>query len=86
MTTNQAWVEHALERMTVSEKIGQITQVSNDSITPAEVAGWTVGWQGGNGDPHAVPRRPIGHGLRPTATADVRSGDAFPTAFDNEGT
>ena len=52
-TTNQAWIEHALEQMTVSEKIGQMTQVSNDSITPAEVAEHTIGsvLSGGNGNP-----------------------------------
>jgi hypothetical protein len=43
MTTNQARIERALEQMTVSERIGQMTQVSNDSITPAEVADRAIG-------------------------------------------
>ena len=53
MTLKQAWVEHALEQMTMSEKIGQMTQVSNDSITPAEVADHAIGsvLSGGNGNP-----------------------------------
>ena len=53
MKHNEAWVEHALERMTLSEKIGQMTQVSNDSITPAEVADHAIGsvLSGGNGNP-----------------------------------
>jgi beta-glucosidase len=39
--------------MTVSEKIGQMTQVSNDSITPTEVADHAIGsvLSGGNGNP-----------------------------------
>lgn len=53
MTPKQAWVEHALKQMTMSEKIGQMTQVSNDSITPAEVADHAIGsvLSGGNGNP-----------------------------------
>jgi beta-glucosidase len=39
--------------MTVSEKIGQMTQVSNDSISAAEVADYSIGsmLSGGNGNP-----------------------------------
>ena len=53
MKHNEAWVEHALEQMTMPEKIGQMTQVSNDSITPAEVADHAIGsvLSGGNGNP-----------------------------------
>ena len=53
MTPKQAWVEQALGQMTMSEKIGQMTQVSNDSITPAEVADHAIGsvLSGGNGNP-----------------------------------
>lgn len=53
MTPKQAWVEQALGQMTMSEKIGQMTQVSNDSITPTEVADHAIGsvLSGGNGNP-----------------------------------
>ncbi len=53
MKHNEAWVEHALGKMTMSEKIGQMTQVSNDSITPPEVADHAIGsvLSGGNGNP-----------------------------------
>jgi beta-glucosidase len=53
MSTSRIWVERALERMSMSEKIGQMTQASNDSITPAEVADFGIGsvLSGGNGNP-----------------------------------
>jgi beta-glucosidase len=46
-------VARLLGEMTLAEKIGQMTQVSNDSITPAEVADHFVGsvLSGGNGNP-----------------------------------
>jgi beta-glucosidase len=53
MNDNRTWGERALERMSMSEKIGQMTQASNDSITPAEVADYAIGsvLSGGNGNP-----------------------------------
>lgn len=46
-------IETLIADMTVVEKIGQMTQVSNDSISPAEVADYSIGsvLSGGNGNP-----------------------------------
>ncbi|MDH3306466.1 MAG: beta-glucosidase, partial [Acidimicrobiia bacterium] len=46
-------MEHLIRDMTLAEKIGQMTQVSNEAITPAEVADYAVGsvLSGGNGNP-----------------------------------
>lgn len=46
-------IENLIADMTVVEKIGQMTQVSNDSISPAEVADYSIGsvLSGGNGNP-----------------------------------
>jgi beta-glucosidase len=48
-----SWIEQTLGEMTLAEKIGQMTQVSCDSITPAEVADLGIGsvLSGGNGNP-----------------------------------
>lgn len=53
MKHNETWVERTLEEMTLSEKIGQMTQVSEDSITPAAIADHAIGsvLSGGNGNP-----------------------------------
>ena len=46
-------VPDLLARMTLAEKIGQMTQVENRSITPAEVAQHAIGsvLSGGGGNP-----------------------------------
>lgn len=46
-------IEQTVAEMTVPEKIGQMTQVSNESISPAEVANHFIGsvLSGGNGNP-----------------------------------
>ncbi len=46
-------IDHTISEMTLSEKIGQMTQVSNESITPAEVSDHAIGsvLSGGNGNP-----------------------------------
>jgi beta-glucosidase len=48
-TTNDA----SVREMTLSEKIGQMTQVSNDAIDPEDVAEYAIGsvLSGGNGNP-----------------------------------
>ena len=53
MTVPNQTIEVLLSEMTVPEKLGQMTQVSNDSITPAEVADHAIGsvLSGGNGNP-----------------------------------
>ncbi len=51
-------IEQLIQDMSVAEKIGQMTQVSNDSITPEEVTECFVGsvLSGGNGNP--TPNEP----------------------------
>jgi beta-glucosidase len=46
-------IDQLVADMTVAEKIGQMTQVSNDSISPAEVGDFAIGsvLSGGNGNP-----------------------------------
>jgi beta-glucosidase len=53
MTNCTAWVAQTLGEMTLAEKVGQITQASNESITPSEVADHHIGsvLSGGNGNP-----------------------------------
>lgn len=53
MTQGPHPTERVLSEMTISEKIGQMTQVSNESITPDEVAAHTIGsvLSGGDGNP-----------------------------------
>jgi beta-glucosidase len=53
MTAGSVNIDLLVEAMTVDEKIGQMTQVSNDSITPAEVADHFIGsvLSGGEGNP-----------------------------------
>ncbi len=53
MTEHQQRIDSLLAEMTVAEKIGQMTQVANESITPAEVADCSIGsvLSGGNGNP-----------------------------------
>ncbi len=50
------WVRHLLAYMTLAEKIGQMTQVENRSITPAEVTQQLIGsvlsGGGGNSEPN----------------------------------
>lgn len=51
-------VENLLERMTLDEKIGQMTQVEKNSITPEDVANYFIGsiLSGGGGNP--TPNNP----------------------------
>ncbi len=55
--TNQSAIEHQIQallcRMTLAEKVGQMTQVEKNSITPAEVAEFGIGsvLSGGGGNP-----------------------------------
>lgn len=51
-------IETLIAEMTIAEKVGQMTQVSNDSISPAEVADLAIGsvLSGGNGNP--TPNNP----------------------------
>lgn len=53
MTDAERSIERLIAEMTVAEKIGQMTQVSNESIAPAEVADHFIGsvLSGGNGNP-----------------------------------
>ncbi len=53
MTRPQRSIEDIIDDMTVAEKIGQMTQVSNEDITPSEVADHFIGsvLSGGNGNP-----------------------------------
>ena len=53
MIFNEGTIDNLIAEMTVAEKIGQMTQVSNDSISPAEVADYSIGsvLSGGNGNP-----------------------------------
>jgi len=46
-------VEDLLERMTLAEKIGQMTQIEKNSISPADVREWKIGsvLSGGGGSP-----------------------------------
>lgn len=46
-------IEQLIAEMTLAEKIGQMTQVSNEAISPAEVADYAIGsvLSGGNGNP-----------------------------------
>jgi beta-glucosidase len=49
----QVSIDETISEMTLAEKIGQMTQVSNESITPAEVSDHFIGsvLSGGNGNP-----------------------------------
>ena len=51
--TGEQKIEQLIAEMTPAEKIGQMTQVSNDSISPAEVTEFAIGsvLSGGNGNP-----------------------------------
>lgn len=53
MTDLKRGVDAVLAEMTLAEKIGQMTQVSNESISPTEVADHFIGsvLSGGNGNP-----------------------------------
>lgn len=53
MRAQQRDVESLIAQMTLPEKIGQMTQVENESISPAEVARFSIGsvLSGGNGNP-----------------------------------
>lgn len=46
-------VAHILEKMTLAEKVGQMTQVSQEAIVPADVAAYHIGsvLSGGGGNP-----------------------------------
>ncbi len=49
----EATVSHLVASMTLAEKVGQMTQVELGSITPDEVAAWSIGsvLSGGGGNP-----------------------------------
>jgi beta-glucosidase len=51
--TSDATVSHLIDAMTLVEKVGQMTQVEFGSITPDEVAAWSIGsvLSGGGGNP-----------------------------------
>ena len=53
MNLHEPSIEQLIEEMTLAEKIGQMTQVSNEAISPAEVADHNIGslLSGGNGNP-----------------------------------
>ncbi len=53
VTDAERSIGRLVAEMTVAEKIGQMTQVSNESIAPAEVADYFIGsvLSGGNGNP-----------------------------------
>ena len=53
MKSDEPTIEQLIAEMTPAEKIGQMTQVSNDSISPAEVTEFAIGsvLSGGNGNP-----------------------------------
>lgn len=53
-----AQVEHLLQQMTLAEKIGQMTQVEKNSITPEDVTRYAIGsvLSGGGGSP--LPNNP----------------------------
>jgi len=58
MTSNESRIEQLIAEMTPVEKIGQMTQASNEAITPREVADLSIGsvLSGGNGNP--TPNNP----------------------------
>lgn len=53
MTESTRAVEELLSKMTLPEKVGQMTQASNESISPTEVTDHAIGsvLSGGNGNP-----------------------------------
>ncbi len=53
MTPDQQSIEQLISDMTLAEKVGQMTQVEKNSITPAEVADFAIGsvLSGGGGNP-----------------------------------
>lgn len=54
----QARVESLLKRMTLSEKIGQMTQADRRAIQPDELAHWTLGSVLSGGGSNPTPNRP----------------------------
>ena len=53
LMSHEQSIEQLIADMTPAEKIGQMTQVSNESISPSEVADYAIGsvLSGGNGNP-----------------------------------
>lgn len=66
--------EHIVDDMSLSEKIGQMTQVSNDSIEPRDIADKAIGsvLSGGNGNP--TPNSPASWLEMVEGFADAASG------------
>jgi beta-glucosidase len=66
--------EHIMDDMSLSEKIGQMTQVSNDSIEPKDIADNAIGsvLSGGNGNP--TPNSPASWREMVAGFADAASG------------
>ena len=58
MTADDPRIEQLIAEMTPAEKIGQMTQASNEAITPGQVADLFIGsvLSGGNGNP--APNNP----------------------------
>lgn len=58
MISNESGIEQLIAEMTPAEKIGQMTQASNEAITPLDVADLSIGsvLSGGNGNP--TPNNP----------------------------
>lgn len=76
-------VEALLERMTLAEKIGQMTQVEKNSLTPQDVADYTIGsvLSGGGGNP--TPNTPADWAamVRRFQEAALRSRLAIPLLY-----
>lgn len=64
---DDARVEDLLSQMTLAEKIGQMTQVESDSITPDEVTAYAIGSVLTGGSGAARPNTPEGWLRRSTA-------------------
>ena len=81
MSTDSLSTEAVLGRMSLAEKLGQMTQVSNDSITPAEVADHHIGsiLSGGNGTP--TPNTPEAWRDMVSAFTEARSGTGVPPVY-----
>jgi beta-glucosidase len=82
-----ARAQHLLDQMTLSEKIGQITQVEKNSITPDEVSEFSIGsvLSGGGGNPSPNTPENWARMVRSFQEAALQSRLRIPLIYGSDG-
>ncbi|MBE2269289.1 MAG: glycoside hydrolase family 3 protein [Anaerolinea sp.] len=83
VTTHESQIDALIQQMTLDEKIGQMTQVEKNSITPADVTRYAIGsvLSGGGGNPYANNPREWAKMVREYLEAGLQTRLSIPVIY-----